>query len=468
MKTTHTVFQNRRRPVARTLSVLLSLLAIVSIGRGSWGAAAGSMNISSASVSQSTVPMLTAVAADSTEAPMLEGSLQQIGKKEGRQSGGRIDGNLVSYMDLDDYLLETRIRYFDLATNTDHLIPSGYASSPSINGGRIAFHESFGPGGFQGVVFDSVSQTRIAVLPGVGLPVIGGNLVASINPKKDFYDYEIETYDLNTGATTRLTNDDLNDTNQQISPSGNAVVWNKCEGFGIISCDIYSAIQTSPGVFTIKALTGPDSEDEGPTTNGKIAAYIKKLNGETDFDVYFQPVEGGQETRIQIPLSQHEAKVAGNLIAFGSENLTTSGSFQLDIFVYDIRTGRLFRVTNTPVHEYIGDFNVSNGIGRIVFTRDEDIFTFTFLVPDSPAEQIDDLSDLIERFNLPPGTANSLTTKLQTALTAINAGDIATACDSLTSLINQCLAQSGKKLTPDQANQIISSANQIKTDLGCQ
>src|SRR6185436_2377326 len=102
--------------------------------------------------------------------------------------------------------------------------------------------------------------------------------------------------------------------------------------------------------------------------------------------------------------------------AFGSENLTSSGSFQLDIFVYDISTGRLFRVTNTPVHEYIGDFNVTNGVGRIVFTRDQDIFAFTFPVPDSPAEQIDDLSDLITSLNLHSGTAFSLLTKLQDAL----------------------------------------------------
>jgi hypothetical protein len=61
-----------------------------------------------------------------------------------------------------------------------------------------------------------------------------------------------------------------------------------------------------------------------------------------------------------------------------------------------------------------------------------------------------------------------LITKLQDALAAISAGGTGTACDSLTAFINECQAQSGKKLTADQASQLINSANQIKTGLGCQ
>jgi hypothetical protein len=57
---------------------------------------------------------------------------------------------------------------------------------------------------------------------------------------------------------------------------------------------------------------------------------------------------------------------------------------------------------------------------------------------------------------------------LQDALAAIAVADTATACDSLTAFIKQCQAQSGKKLTAQQASQLINSANQIKGDLGCQ
>lgn len=45
--------------------------------------------------------------------------------------------------------------------------------------------------------------------------------------------------------------------------------------------------------------------------------------------------------------------------------------------------------------------------------------------------------------------------------------DTATVCDCLTAFINKCEAQSGKKLTVEQTNQLINSANQIRTELGC-
>jgi len=83
-------------------------------------------------------------------------------------------------------------------------------------------------------------------------------------------------------------------------------------------------------------------------------------------------------------------------------------------------------------------------------------------------DQINDLISLIGSCNLARGTANSLTTKLQNALDAIEASDTATACSSLTGFTNVCSAQSGKKLTNDQATQLINSANQIKSALGCQ
>lgn len=43
----------------------------------------------------------------------------------------------------------------------------------------------------------------------------------------------------------------------------------------------------------------------------------------------------------------------------------------------------------------------------------------------------------------------------------------ATACSCLTAFTNECHALSGKILTPAQSTQLINSANQIKSDLGC-
>jgi hypothetical protein len=49
----------------------------------------------------------------------------------------------------------------------------------------------------------------------------------------------------------------------------------------------------------------------------------------------------------------------------------------------------------------------------------------------------------------------------------VQGGNIATACTELTALINEAGAQSGKMLTMDHANQIITEATSIKQVLGC-
>src|SRR5262249_46623247 len=95
----------------------------------------------------------------------------------------------------------------------------------------------------------------------------------------------------------------------------------------------------------------------------------------------------GTETRISLPGDQRNPSISGNLIAFESQVGTGAGA-EYDIFVYDITTASLFRVTNTPVDETLNDISVCNGVGRIVYsapgaTGDFDVFGFTFMPPTS-------------------------------------------------------------------------------------
>lgn len=85
----------------------------------------------------------------------------------------------------------------------------------------------------------------------------------------------------------------------------------------------------------------------------------------------------------------------------------------------------------------------------------------------SPAQQVPDQVAVIQSYNLDKGTENSLTAKLDAALKALEAGDTATACNSLDSLINHASAQSGKKLTTAQASEIIDTATRIRNAIGC-
>jgi phosphohistidine swiveling domain-containing protein len=81
--------------------------------------------------------------------------------------------------------------------------------------------------------------------------------------------------------------------------------------------------------------------------------------------------------------------------------------------------------------------------------------------------QISALINTVNSFQLPKGLQTSLDAKLKDALSAVNAGNTATACSDLTDFISEVHAQSGKKLTVAQANQLIAAATLIQAVLGC-
>jgi hypothetical protein len=96
--------------------------------------------------------------------------------------------------------------------------------------------------------------------------------------------------------------------------------------------------------------------------------------------------------------------------------------------------------------------------------------SFTILVQ-AAAAQVANLAIVVEDFNLVQGIANSLDAKLQNILGALNAaqtGSAVNVCGQLGAFINETQAQSGKKLTVDQANQLIVAATRIQAVIGCQ
>src|SRR5262245_9392409 len=244
MKTPHTVFQNRRLlKLTRTLIVLLVAAALFGLYRASGHSTSTRPGTSSEGV------------LDPTAAPVLPGTFAVVNDGFGDQTDPRIGCDLASYIN-DDFFGARQIRYFDFATNTDHEIPgngTGMLSDGKL--GLVVFTEGTANGPVI-VLFDIATQARSQV-PGFqnSHPAVGGNLVVfenrsfSSNPNES----EISVYDLSTGTVTRLTNDNLFDKNPRISSTGNAIVWEKCQTNGS-DCDIYSAIQTAPGVFTTNAL----------------------------------------------------------------------------------------------------------------------------------------------------------------------------------------------------------------------
>jgi len=399
----------------------------------------------------------------------LTGTFQVVNNGIGDQTGPDVDCNVTAYTSPDD-LGSSLIHYVTAPATTASIIPgNALDSGPRVGGNRIAFTE-FTPTGDAVVVFN-VSTLFRTDIPGAkrSHPAVAGDLVAYedrsffVGPNLS----ELGVYDLSTETDIRLTDDTLFDKNASVSPTGNAVVWEKCQTDGL-GCNIYSAIQTAPGEFTSRALTSAAGENRRPDTNGQIAVYFSDRSGEND--IYLQPLAGGAETRIAIPGDQRDLSISGNLIAFESQV-----GFEYDIFVYDLSTGTLYQVTNTAGDEFESRISFCNGVGRIVYTApavDFDIYSFTFQLPTSPsppspATQINDLIALVRSLGLLPALENSLVTKLQDALAAVNATDKATACSSLTSFISKVQSQSDRKITAEDKSRLINSANEIKRNLGC-
>jgi hypothetical protein len=316
--------------------------------------------------------------------PLLTGSTTVVNAGVGDQIDPHVDCNLASYTDAQAG--DLTIRYFDFTTSTDAAISTdGLAFLSDVNGSRVVFTQ-VSMAGSQVVVHDTQGGTSVTIPGGTqrSNATLGGSRVAfedrafSANPLES----EIVVYDLATGTTARITNDALMDLDPVVTPTGDAVVFQKCLTTGL-GCDIHVATQSSPTSFTSSALTGAGGEETNADTNGTVVVYESLVAGEAD--IAYVSLAGGTPTTLAIPNAQRNPSVSGNLIAF--ESMSAEGNF--DIFVYDMATSTLYRLTQTPVDESLNDITVCGGNSRVVYSApgasgDFDVFAFTFTVPSPP------------------------------------------------------------------------------------
>lgn len=416
----------------------------------------------------STSATLTPHAQVTTTTPMLPGITQPIGVGPGNQVNPSVTCNVASYTN-DDFEGTSSIHYFDFATNTDHVVPgNGLDRLSETDGQQIAFTQIDSHGDRVGI-FDIASQTTTFIGgDGNSDPSLGGNLVAFRHAEATNINGEIFAYFRDTGLVLPLSYNDLPDWSPAVSPDGKVVTWMTCQS-GRTGCSIYAATQNSDGTVINTHVVSSTGNNDSPDTDGQFIVYTSERNGEND--IYYQRVAGSTEMHLALPGNQRDVRISGNLIVFESQVADSS----YDVFVYDLSSARLYQVTNTPgVSETLSDIVTGcNGVNRIVYAvpgtfGDFDVYAFTFQLNDSINDQLNDLVTLVQSFNLHDGIENSLISKLQDALNAINSSDTATACLSLTAFINASQAQSGKKLTAAQVNQLVDAATQAKSELGCQ
>jgi len=81
--------------------------------------------------------------------------------------------------------------------------------------------------------------------------------------------------------------------------------------------------------------------------------------------------------------------------------------------------------------------------------------------PQNPIEATQLLTEEIESWDLPEGTENTLTSKLNDVIHLVDKGNDNGAIHKLMDFINQVEALRGKKLTDDQADQVVEEAQRI-------
>ncbi|GHG84474.1 MYXO-CTERM sorting domain-containing protein [Comamonas sp. JC664] len=336
--------------------------------------------------------LLPPLALASTPAPRtLTGTLHVVAGGPGDQTDPHVSGPWVAYTN--ESRGTSEIRYHDLRTGADAAIPNEGAFDfvSDISGSTIVFTRVSTSSAIH--AFDVGTDTVARELaPEAGSSrrsaVIGGRTVAW----QDFgytgvtSQPEIAVFDLDTGTLTRLTDDTFQDRTPAVSPDGATVVWAKCDEQGL-RCDIWQARRGAHG-FTSQALTGSEGEESQPDTNGEVVVYAstRTLDGVTDRDIYWKPLNGGTEQRLALPGMDANPSISGSLIAFERRDPSKN---DFDIVLYDLSTETLYAITNTPENESLTDLSVdADGTVRVVWTvsqnGDFNVHAFTFKLDDAP------------------------------------------------------------------------------------
>jgi hypothetical protein len=90
-----------------------------------------------------------------------------------------------------------------------------------------------------------------------------------------------------------------------------------------------------------------------PDTNGDVVAYNRTL-GFNESDIVWQPIGGGPEGQLTLPSMQQNPSISGSVLTFESYDPTASTP-NFDIYLYDLATDRLFKLTDTPEDESLND-----------------------------------------------------------------------------------------------------------------
>jgi hypothetical protein len=292
------------------------------------------------------------------------------------------------------YTSDHTIRYYNFVTNVDAQIPLGPSSRDllsDISGSKIVFSRVITGVKTAVMVFDAATPGTPPVEIDPVTPItrigsaIGGDTVAYIDYGLNGFG-EVIIHDLASAVSVRATIDVASDANPSVSPDGNVVTWEHC-ATSTSNCDIWKAVRNGV-VWDVGVIADSGNPEANPDNNGILVVHDTVLITNNS-ELLWHSVNGGTPVQLQMPSFEANPSIANNFIAFESRPTLFDTT---DIYVYDITTNLLYRMTDTPsVTEQLNDITVlPDGRIRVVWASDEDGFdqrniksaTFSLGTPD--------------------------------------------------------------------------------------
>lgn len=315
---------------------------------------------------------------------MVGGAPILIDSSPGNQTDPHVSGELAVYTDE----AAAVIRYHDFLAMAAGSIATPLGSTDQlsdVNGNHIAFARKTGPSRAC-MVYDLSSATTVQIGPnnsGAFTTAIGSDTVAFVGAD----DIQVGRRSDPAGPLTNVSSSAALDSGPAVAPNGNAVVWQACT---FTSCSVLKSSFDGTSWSSAAVVASATAANTSPDTDGTSIVYDSDRVGSIDgSDIYLQPLAGGVDTQLALPGAQRNPSIANGVVAFASMAV---GAFTADLFIYEVSTNRLFRVTDTSAFdELLNDITVlPNGGVRVVWTSppdyssDSDIYARTFTLPVLP------------------------------------------------------------------------------------
>jgi uncharacterized repeat protein (TIGR01451 family) len=296
-----------------------------------------------------------------TVKPTPPGNFIIVNNSPGNSAGAHVSGDLVCYTTVSS--TSVTIHYFNLATQTDAVVPQPASGSqdlqcdvrgPTIAFIRVGSPDSASPcGQRQDVLVFDVSTggppAEIAPLADSCRQEtnIGDQTIAwqeAFGPLAS--DTIIVAYNRTDGSTQILTPPTVPAMTEgfpAVSPDGSVVVYERCPNASQSSCTVWSATRSN-ATWTAQQLPSQTQGNElYPDTDGTLVTYGSNYltNGVAGDHLVWQPVGGGTEQVLNFAGHVLWPAVDSKIIAFAGLGPTDPG-YQLA--VYDVANNVLYNV----------------------------------------------------------------------------------------------------------------------------